>query len=214
MYSTGCERKQIIILYIIKLTKHRLAINSMIRKILLSIASLFLAWQSINLIRQIEFFSTDNLFLTFLLAWVITLFVTGVFAFLVFAYPIENSLSNSYYSIRQPLLLKKWCNWLKIDYFRQALLMTLWKSKKQQSKYFNGRTDGLQQLNQQTKKSEWGHLFPFIIISFIIIYLIGLQLFRLSLFVLILNIVGNLYPILLQRHHRMRIQQLDSRYNQ
>lgn len=184
------------------------------KKILLSLASLFLAWQSIHLVRQIEFFSTDNLFLTFLLAWIITLFVTGVFAFLVFAYPIEKTLPESYYTVKNSRKLKQYYTLLNVEVFKKALLATIWRSKKRQAAYFDGSIKGLENLNVQSKKSEWGHLFPFITISFIIIYLIGLQLFRLSLFVLILNIVGNLYPILLQRHHRMRIQQLDSRYNQ
>lgn len=55
-------------------------------------------------------------------------------------------------------------------------------------------------------KSEFGHLIPFIIISFVSSYLILIDLVKLILFTLLINLIGNLYPIILQRHHRMRIQ--------
>lgn len=55
-------------------------------------------------------------------------------------------------------------------------------------------------------KSEFGHFILLIIITFISAYLIIIGLVKLAVFCMFINFIGNYYPILLQRHHRMRIQ--------
>ncbi|WP_394804428.1 glycosyl-4,4'-diaponeurosporenoate acyltransferase CrtO family protein [Portibacter lacus] len=58
---------------------------------------------------------------------------------------------------------------------------------------------------------EFGHLIPFLLICLISIYLLVIGLIKLAVFTLLINIVGNLYPIILQRHHRMRIEKIRKR---
>ena len=86
------------------------------------------------------------------------------------------------------------------------LLATFWKGQKQRRKYFNGKKNGISNLEEQSMKSEFGHLIPFIIICFLCLYLIVIGQSKLAVFTLLINFVGNLYPIILQRHHRMRIE--------
>lgn len=134
------------------------------------------------------------------------LFVAGIFAFSGFAFPTQKILPISYYIIYHPKKLKRLYKLLRVNLFRQFILATLWKSQKQRKKYFNGTENGISNLTEQSMKSEFGHLIPFIIISFVSSYLILIDLVKLILFTLLINLIGNLYPIILQRHHRMRIQ--------
>jgi hypothetical protein len=183
----------------------------MIRKVLLTVFSIFLAWQAIDIVSKVEMMQIESIPVLLLLSWLINLFITGVFAFLVFAYPIEKTLTETYYSIRNPRRLKQVYNGLKVDYFRIALIATIWRSKKKQKGYFSGRADGIDNLITQSKKSEWGHFMPFIFVNLSVIYFLSIGLVQLAIFTLFINVIGNLYPILLQRHHRMRIQVLRKR---
>jgi hypothetical protein len=92
-------------------------------------------------------------------------------------------------------------------------LATFWRSKDQRKKYFNGKKNGIPTLIEQSMKSEFGHLLPFIILNIVGIYLIVIKLFALGLFTIFINLIGNMYPVILQRHHRMRIQLIHKRYN-
>ncbi|WP_456439901.1 glycosyl-4,4'-diaponeurosporenoate acyltransferase CrtO family protein [Psychroserpens sp.] len=178
----------------------------MIKKILLSIATIFLIWQSYNLLYNIDKLAVNSYGLLFFIAWIINLFITGIFAFSGFAFPTQKLLPRSYYKVYHPKRLKKIYNALRVNLFRQMLLATLWKSKKQRKKYFNGKENGISNLVEQSMKSEFGHLIPFIIICFVSSYLIVIGAIKLGVFSLLINLIGNLYPIILQRHHRMRIQ--------
>ena len=183
----------------------------MIKKIALTLASIFLMVQSYNLLRQIHNLDTNSDLLILFIAWIINLFITGIFAFAGFAYPTQALMPNSYYHIYNPERLEKVYQSLKVEWFRKFLLATLWKSKSQRKKYFNGKKKGIENLILQSKKSEFGHLIPFIIINIVVVYLVLIAMYELAFFAFIINIIGNLYPIILQRHHRMRISRLRRR---
>lgn len=178
----------------------------MIKKILLSIATIFLIWQSYGLFYNIDKLETDSWGLIIFIAWIINMFITGIFAFSGFAFPTQKLLPESYYKVYRPKRLKKIYKLLRVDLFRKMLLATLWKSKQQRKKYFNGKKDGISNLVEQSNKSEFGHLIPLIILCFVSVYLIGIGLIKLGIGTLLINFIGNFYPIILQRHHRMRIQ--------
>lgn len=182
------------------------------RKILLTCASVFLIFQSYKLVFSVEYFEIESWFINFLLAWVINMFVTGIFACAVFAWPMENLFPEFYYKVHQPKRLKKIYKVLKVELFRKFLLATVWRSRAQQQKYFNGKSDGIDNLETQSKKSDFGHILPFIILLLISVYIILKGKIILGVMVCLFNIIGNLYPVILQRHHRMRIQILRKRY--
>ena len=183
----------------------------MIKKILLSLASIFLVIQSYKLLTIIDNFEIESFGLVIFLAWLLNMFITGIFAFSGFAFPTQKLLPKSYYKIYHPEKLKKIYKILRIDLFRQMLLATLWKSKKQRGKYFNGKRNGIPNLIEQSMKSEFGHLIPFVIIIFVSVYFVVLGLIKLGVFSLLINFIGNFYPIILQRHHRMRIEVIRKR---
>ena len=178
----------------------------MIKKILLSIATVFLIYQSYNLLRVIDKLEIDSWGLIIFIAWIINLFITGIFAFSGFAFPTQKILPTSFYKIHHPRRLKKIYKLLKVNMFRKILLATLWRNQKQRKKYFNGKKNGISNLENQSMKSEFGHFIPFLLICLLCVYLIIIGLNKLSVFTFLINVIGNFYPIILQRHHRMRIQ--------
>ena len=109
------------------------------RKIGLSIASIFLIWQSYELLKNIDKMEFSSWLLTLFMAWLIYLFITGIFAFAGFAFPTQKLLPDAYYQIYRPKTLKKIYNLLNVELFRKALLATIWRPQKQRQKYFNGR---------------------------------------------------------------------------
>ncbi|MFT4660381.1 MAG: hypothetical protein ACI8XB_000649 [Patiriisocius sp.] len=147
-----------------------------------------------------------------LYAWIINMFITGIFAFSGFAFHTQKLLPKSYYNISNPKRLKKIYKAAGVPLFRTMLLATIWRSKSQQKKYFNGNRDGIYNLSEQSMKSEFGHLIPFILIMVLSIYLIAVVDLMLGMFTIVWNIVGNMYPIILQRHHRMRIEIIEKRF--
>lgn len=178
----------------------------MIKKILLSIVSIFLIWQSYNLLFGLHQLETTSWGVIIFIAWLVNMFITGVFAFAGFAFPTQKLLPKSYYKIYHPQRLKNIYQRLGVNQFREMLLATLWRNKGQRKNYFNGKRSGILNLVEQSMKSEFGHAIPFLIINLVSIYLFAIGAIKLGVFTLLINLIGNLYPIILQRHHRMRIQ--------
>lgn len=181
-------------------------------KFLFACFSLFLIQQSYSVLTSIEHFQFSSWWANFLAAWVLNMFVTGIFAFAVFGFPVERFLPKAYYTVYNPKRLKQVYQKLNVEAFRQALLATLWKSQKQRQKYFNGKSDGIENLVVQSMKSEFGHLLPFAILTLASIYILYLGLIQLGVFTMLFNIIGNFYPVILQRYHRMRIQRIRARF--
>ena len=181
-----------------------------IKKILFPLFSLFLIYRSIELVRKLiaskpnDYSNPDVLTISSLL----TLFITGIFAFPGFAYATSRILPDSYYKIKKPKVLNWIYKILGVKYFTALLLIAFWGRKKNRKKYFDGTRKGLQNFIYQTKQSEFGHMSAFLVILVISIFLLGHGYFYLSIIVSLINIIGNLYPIILQRFHRMRIEKL------
>lgn len=135
------------------------------------------------------------------------LLATGAFAFLGFVYPTSKILPKTYYQIKNSARLKLIYKWLGVKYFKYFLLFTFYR-KKDNKNYFNGYKSGISLLNYNTKQSEFGHLLAFI--SILILSLILLYEGHKSVFIWIqpINILVNLYPIILQRNHRIVIERL------
>ena len=183
----------------------------MIKKIGFSIMSLFLIWQISKLLVNLSDFNYLGYFATILLAWIISLSVTGIFAFPGFVFPTEKMLSKRYYEIHNPRKLKSTFKFLKLEYFRTILLKTIWRSRKMQKSYFDGTKAGLDNLATSSMKSEFGHDVPFVLQIGIAIYALTLGMFFLSFWITFFNVLANLFPAILQRHHRMRIAILKKR---
>ena len=101
----------------------------MIKKILLILAAIFLTYQSYILVTRIHNFQAESWIALFFIAWIINLFITGIFAFSGFALPTQKLLPESFYTVRNPSALKKIYQSLNVNLFRTFLLATVWRNK-------------------------------------------------------------------------------------
>ncbi len=151
-----------------------------------------------------EYTNIDILILSSLLG----IFITGIFAFIGFAYPSSNILPDQYYKIKNPKVLNYTSKVLGIKYFQLLLLLFFWGWKKNRKKYFNGTKKGLANFIYQTRQSEFGHLGAFIVILIASFILLAYGYLLLVIPLTLINIFGNAYPVILQRMHRMRIEKI------
>lgn len=178
-----------------------------LKKILFPFFSVFLIYRTAELVRVLRFHThedytnAENIFIAFLL----NLFVTGVFAFLGFVYPTHRLLPDRYYRIHHASTLNLIYQFMKVDIFKKALLFFYWGKKENRKKYFNGTKGGIHSFVYETKQSEFGHLGAFLVLLFLAVYLGVSGYLVMTAVILLINIIGNLYPVILQRFHRMRL---------
>jgi len=182
----------------------------LLKKILFPLFSVFLFYRTIDLMNSLlssdpnDFGFSESLVVAFLLP----LFITGVFAFPGFAYATSRLMGPKYFKLKYPEKLMRIYNIFGVKYFRVFLLIVFWGRGKNREKYFNGTRKGLQNFVYQSKQSEFGHLCAFVSILFVSIVLLIHGYFILIVMVTVINIFGNLYPIILQRFHRIRIDKI------
>ena len=133
--------------------------TSVIKKVLFSLMSIFLIFQSVQLLHSLSVVNPDSIgfWESLIWAYLLTLFVTGVFAFSVFAFQLYPLLGKAYYRIVNPKFLKSVHKYLGVEYFRRGLMFFFWGTKKNKKKFFSGGKSGIQNLIIQTKQSEFSH---------------------------------------------------------
>ncbi len=180
-----------------------------IKKILFPLFSLFLMYRTIDLLRLLilsqpkNFDLLDDTVYSLLLA----LFITGIFAFPGFEFATNKLLPESYYRLKNSTRLKYFHRLLGVKYFN-IFLMIYWGRKKNRKKYFDGTRKGLTNFMYQSKQSEFGHFISCITILLTSVILLFYGYYSLVVMVTIINIIGNVYPVILQRYHRIRIEKL------
>lgn len=139
-------------------------------------------------------------------AFLLNLFVTGVFAFLSFAYPISKLFANTFYTnvkaTRIELLYKR----LGVKNFKILLMFFYWGRTKHRNEFFSGGKGGIAALDFRSKQAEIGHFLPFVVLLLMAVFLFVHGDISLSIFIFVFNLVGNFFPILLQRQLRVRLQ--------
>lgn len=166
-------------------------------------------YRSIELLKALTVIEPNQFgfIINLLLAALIVLFVTGVFAFVGFAYPTKKLLPLSYYLIKKPAHVSWWYKLLGVKYFKVFFAMC-WSKSNNRKKYFNGTKRGLRNFVFQTKQSEFGHLVAFIMVIIFSIILLSHKHLQLIVLVTLLNIIANFYPVILQRFNKIRIDKL------
>jgi len=181
-----------------------------LKKILHIIFSTFLIWQTIMLVDRILADRPTDFSDKLLDSIFINLFVTGIFT-IVYAFPVYRLLPARYYKISNPRLLKVFGQIIRIDLFKKLVLNTIWTKKQNKRYYFNGLRNGFKDFEKTTKEGEFGHLIGFCIVMILTI-IIGFKTEILfALMILFVNLIFNFYPFLLQRFHRLRIDELKNR---
>lgn len=185
-----------------------------VQKVLFPLFAVFLMYRSFELLKKLMASSPQDLQLseTLLVAFLLTLFLTGIFAIPGFAFPTHRLIGKGYYRLRSRKSLEKLYQIMGVGIFRKILLFAFWGSKKNRQKYFNGTKSGLEKFVFNSKQSEFGHLGAFVLIFLISIPLLYKGYFLLVSAAAFINLIGNIYPIILQRYHRIRIERLTERF--
>jgi hypothetical protein len=182
----------------------------MIKKLLLTLASIFLTYRSLELIRVLEVSdpSQFNWIGVVVYSFVLNLFITGIFASLGFAFLTSRLLPDSYYRVKNAKRLTLAYKLMGVEHFKSLLLLFFWGKEKNRKKYFDGTKSGIENFDTQTRQSEFGHLAAFIGIIGLSVIVLAHGHVAIFLTTTLINIVGNLYPVLLQRNHRIQIQRM------
>jgi hypothetical protein len=137
----------------------------------------------------------------------VNLFVTGIFT-IAYSFPAYRLLPAKYYSIQNPKLLKIIGQIIQIDLFKKLLIRTIWNKKQNKKYFFSGSRKGFDDLEITTMRSEFGHFCGFCIIMILTI-VIGLKTnYSVAIMIFTGNILFNFYPFMLQRFHRLRLNEL------
>lgn len=182
----------------------------MIKKLLLTLGSIFLTYRSVELIKFLYNTKPEqfNWLGAIAYAFALNLFITGIFALLGFAFSTSRMLPDSYYKIKNAKKLSLLYKMLGVEYFKLLLLKFFWGTENNRKKYFNGTKAGLTNFDFQTRQSEFGHLAAFLAIAIVSIDILSKGYVVIFFITTLINIIGNFYPIILQRNHRIQIERM------
>ena len=140
----------------------------------------------------------------FLFAWTLNfLLMSCVFAF---TETLKSQLASPYYTEKAWEQRGKIYESFGINFFRKLLVWIGWEKLNKKANPIEKNTKALMHLHYRTKQSEFGHIIVFIIVFGFTIYSVFKFGVLQSLWLLILNLLLNLYPILLQRYNRPRLE--------
>lgn len=182
----------------------------MVKKILFPLIAIFLTFRSYEILRTLWLAdpSEFSLWIKLLLSFLLNLFITGIFAFMGFAYKTNRLLPENFYRIKNKELTSKLYNILHVDYFKKFLLLLFWGKQKNRQKYFDGSKSGLENLDYQTRQSEFGHLAALVMIQLSVVTMFIKGHYLIAILTTALNFISNFYPVLLQRNHRIQIERI------
>ena len=182
-----------------------------LKKILHILFSSFLVWQTFMLVERLLRNQPTDFSDKLLDAVFVNLFVTGIFT-IVYSFPAYRLLPEKYYSIQNPGLLKIIGQIIQINLFKKLLIQTIWNKKQNKKYFFSGYRNGFDNLEITTMKSEFGHFVGFCVVM-ILTVVMGLKTnYLMAIMIFIGNILFNFYPFMLQRFHRLRLNELKNRF--
>lgn len=140
----------------------------------------------------------------FLFAWSLNFMLMA--CTFTFTETLKNELTFSYFNDKAWELRGKIYESFGINIYRKLLVLIGWEKLNKKSNPMEKNTKALMHLHYRTKQAELGHLIIFIIvIGFNIFVAFKFGILK-SLWLLVLNILFNLYPVLLQRYNRPRLE--------
>jgi len=73
---------------------------------------------------------------------------------------------------------------------------------------FSGRRSGLRNLSQGIRQAEINHVISFLVLLLTFIYALGRNWYGVAGWLAAVNVIANVYPVMLQRHNRSRVDPL------
>ncbi len=146
---------------------------------------------------------------SFVFAWILNFILMT--AVLFYTQTFKPALTSGYYKAkpweRQGAVYK----WFGVNLFRKMLVWVGWEKLNKAANPVQKKTDALRHLEYSTRQSEFGHVIIFLIVLPINIFVAIYYGISKSFWLLALNIVLNVYPILVQRYNRPRLLKILNR---
>ena len=95
-----------------------------------------------------------------------------------------------------------------VHFFRKLLVLSGWERSRKKENPIRKSLILLEYYEYRTRASEFGHSIIAIIIAFISVYVCIEYSFKETLWLICFNIFMNLYPIIVQRYNRPRVQRV------
>lgn len=140
----------------------------------------------------------------FLFAWMLN-FVLMMCVFF-FTETLKSEFKSAYYLEKAWEKKGKIYEAFGINLFRKLLVIIGWEKLNKKANPVEKNLQALIHLEYRTKQSELGHVIIFFIVLAFIIYVAITFGIKESISLIILNILLNVYPVLLQRYNRPRLQ--------
>ncbi len=140
----------------------------------------------------------------FLFAWTLN-FVLMMYVFF-FTETLKSEFKSAYYVEKIWEKKGKIYEAFGINLFRKFLVIIGWEKLNKKANPVEKNLQALEHLEYRTKQSELGHVIIFFIVLAFTIYVAITFGIKESLSLIILNIILNVYPVLLQRYNRPRLQ--------
>lgn len=187
----------------------------MVRKVIMTLAAGFLSFRTYELMHLLTSVEPSTWSGLAHVGWaaMLNLFATGIWAFPGFVWPTHQLLPQSYYHIHHPTALRACYNWLGVALFQKALLWFFWGKPQHRKRYFNGTRSGLAAFEYHTKQSEFGHLGAWLLLMYCTALLAAHGPWTMAAWTMGINVILNLYPLILQRYHRLNLTPLIHRSN-
>ena len=141
---------------------------------------------------------------SFLFAWTLNFVLMA--CVLAFTETLKSPLTALYYNDKPWEMRGKIYESVGINFFRKVLVWVGWEKLNKKSNPMQKNTRTLMYLHYRTRQSELGHIIIFVIVLGFTIFVASRFGIKGSLWLVALNIVLNLYPILLQRYNRPRLE--------
>jgi hypothetical protein len=143
-----------------------------------------------------------------LLGVVLTLSITGIVAYPGFAFSLWKLLPDSYYRVTNLHRLAGLARVMGMGLFRAILMAFYWGHGRNRAKFFDGTRRGLEALDVETRRAEFGHLLAGLLVLLAATWLALREVRVAPGTALLSNVLMNVYPIVLQRGHRGRLTPL------
>ena len=140
----------------------------------------------------------------FLFAWMLN-FVLMMCVFF-FTETLKSEFKSAYYHEKDWEKKGKIYETFGVNLFRKLLVLVGWEKFNKKANPVEKNLHALEHLEYRTKQSELGHIIIFFIVLAFTIYVAITFGIKESLSLIILNILFNVYPVLLQRYNRPRLQ--------
>lgn len=148
---------------------------------------------------------------SFLFAWILNFLLMVVV--LYFTESTKPKLTSNFFESKKWEKEGRIYEWVGINFFRKLLVIIGWEKLNKTNNPVKKDLNTLIQLEYNTRKSEFGHILIFIIVLAVTIFVTIQFSMKETIWLIILNVILNVYPILLQRYNRPRIKRLMIKYS-